>query len=273
MTLFGLSADQVALFLGTGVAAGVLAGLLGIGGGLIIVAVLVQLLPALGVPTDDVTRVALATALASIIATSVSSSWSHHRRGAVIWRNFLWLSPGLVVGGLLGAQLAGVLPDRVLRWVVGVFCLAMAGRLAFGGSPAAGGDTDAEPKAATLALSGVGIGALSALVGIGGGSMTVPLLIGLGVRPVRAVGTSAACGFPIGVASAVGFVLAGRDAVGLPPNCLGFVYWPGALLVAATSIACAPLGAALAHRLKGATLKRVFAVFLALIGLSVVLKA
>jgi uncharacterized membrane protein YfcA len=124
-----------------------------------------------------------------------------------------------------------------------------------------------------LGFFGVLIGAVSALVGIGGGSMTVPLLIAKGAKPVRAVGTSAACGFAIALASAAGYVFAGRDAGGLPPWSLGFVYLPAALGVAAASVLMAPYGATLAHRLAGAHLQRLFAAFLVLMGIAVLAAA
>ena len=265
-----MSITSVLVFLAVGAAAGLLAGLLGVGGGLIIVAALAWVLPPLGFPADVVMHVALATALASIIATSVSSTRSHHRRGSVMWRTAAWLAPGLVVGGAIGALVADRLSTDTLRWFVAGFCALAALQLAFGRTPPDHG-AKVEPRGLLFSVYGTVIGAISALVGIGGGSMTVPVLIAHGARPVHAVGTSAACGFAIAVASAAGFAVAGHDAVDLPWGSVGYVYLPAALALAAASVLCAPFGAALAHRLKGSQLKRVFAMFLAAMSIATAL--
>jgi uncharacterized protein len=265
-----VSALAIVLYLAVGAAAGVLAGLLGVGGGLIIVAALAFVLPLQGVPGDAVMHVALATSLASILATSLSSTRAHAKRGSVIWTSVWSLVPGLLLGGALGALLASRLPGDVLRVGVAAFC-ALAGAQLWRGKQAPEGDPGAAPRGPLLAFAGVAIGALSALVGIGGGSMTVPLLVALGARPVRAVGTSAACGFAIALASAAGFVVGGQDATDLPRGSLGFVYLPAAIGIAVASVLCAPLGAALAHRLRGRQLTRVFAGFLWVMGASLLL--
>jgi uncharacterized membrane protein YfcA len=262
---------DIALYLAVGAAAGLLAGLLGVGGGLIIVAALAWLLPLRGFPPEHVMHVALATSLASIILTSVSSTRAHWRRGSVLWPSVKALAPGMVLGGLGGAQLASHLPSDALRWFVAGYCLVAALQLCFG-QVKPGADAAAQaPAGPRLFVFGVGIGLLSALVGIGGGSMTVPLLVWLGVAPVRAVGTSAACGFAIAVASAVGFVYGGHAASGLPAGSLGFVYLPAAAGIALASILVAPQGVRLAHALSGPALKQVFAGFLLLMGLFVAL--
>ena len=263
--MIGLSFTTIALLLGVGAAGGLLAGLLGVGGGLIIVAALAFALPGLGVPAASVMHVALATSMATIVATSLSSTRAHLARSSVMWTSVRWLVPGLVAGGLLGAAVADRLTSEALRLGVALFCFAAGAQLAVGRTPPDHGDAPA-PRGPTLSAVGIAIGALSALVGIGGGSMTVPLLIALGARPVRAVGTSAACGFAIAIASATAFVVAGHDARDLPDGTWGYVHVPGAIAIALASVLAAPYGAALAHRLRGAHLKRVFAAFLALIG-------
>jgi hypothetical protein len=267
-----VSALVVALYLAVGAAAGVLAGLLGVGGGLIIVAALAWVLPSQGVPPASVMHVALGTSLATILATSLASTRAHVQRGSVMWPSVLALTPGLLVGGALGALVADRLSDLVLRLGVAGFCYAAAWQLAFGRTAPDHAELP-PPRGARLAAIGVPIGAVSALVGIGGGSMTVPVLIAFGARPVRAVGTSAACGFAIALASAAGYVAAGHDSADLPRGTLGYVYVPAALGVAAASVLCAPLGAALAHRLRSRHLKQVFAAFLALMGTSVLAAA
>jgi uncharacterized membrane protein YfcA len=227
-------------------------------------------LPAAGVPPGEIMHVALATSLASILATSLASTRAHWARGAVMWTSVAWLTPGLLLGGVLGALLAGGLSDQVLRFGVAGFCFFAAWRLATARTPE-GGSYELAPRGPALSAYGIVIGAISALVGIGGGSMTVPLLIRRGATPVRAVGSSSACGFAIALASAMGFVFSGRHATGLPADTIGYLYWPGAVLIALTSVVGAPLGAALAHRLRGATLKRIFALFLVVMGIAVLI--
>ena len=250
---------EFAVYLGLGAAAGLLAGLLGVGGGLVIVAVLAWLLPLFGIASDVAMHTALATSLASILFTAAASARAHHRRGSVLWPTVGRLVPGLLLGGLLGALLATRLSGEVLRWGVAGYCLLAAAQLAFGTPRTAGGD--GVPRHPWLPAAGGGIGALSALVGIGGGSLTVPLLVWRGVAPVRAVGTSSACGVAIGLASAGGYALFG-------PGALGYVHPPAVVGIALASVLLAPAGTRLAHALPAARLRQVFALFLLLVGLS-----
>jgi len=260
---------DVLLYLATGAAAGLLAGLLGIGGGLIIVAALAWILPARGFAPAHVMHVALATALASIVFTSLSSAYAHWRRGSVIVPSLWRLTPGLLAGGAIGGWIATLLSADTLRLSVAGFCLFAAWRMAFGRAHAGAGE-DATPSSPWLAAWGVAIGAISAVVGIGGGSLTVPLLVWYGARPVRAIGTSAACGFAIAVASALGYVIGGENTgAQMPPGSLGYVYLPAVAGIALASVALAPSGVRLAHALSAASLKRVFAVFLLAMGVAV----
>ncbi len=249
-----------------GALAGFLAGLFGIGGGLILVSALVFLLPAIGVPGVHVMHVALATSLSAIVLTALSSSNAHRKRGSVMWPSVWRLLPGLLAGGLIGAQFAGLLSDSSLRVGVATFCLFAAWELWRGSVASIGEATPVVPTGPVLWPAGLVIGVVSALVGIGGGSLTVPLLVRLGATPVRAVGTSAACGLPIAVAAATGYVLnATPPQLSLPAGHLGYVHWPLALLLGATSVMFAPIGARLAHRLPGQHLKRAFALLLILV--------
>lgn len=252
-----------------GIVAGILAGLLGIGGGLVLVAALAWLLPSFGVPQDAAMHAALASSLASIVLTAASSARAHSRRGSVLWPTVAWMVPGLLLGGWLGSGVAVALDDAVLRWVVAGYCLVAAWQIGFGRTrgPVDGSEVPA-PRGWPMSLAGGGIGALSAVVGIGGGSMTVPLLVWRGVRPVRAVGTSSACGVAIGLASALGYALH-APAGALPAHGLGYVYLPAAAGVAVASVLAAPWGTRLAHRLSGEALRKVFALFLLLVGLTV----
>ena len=259
------------LFLALGAIAGVLAGLLGVGGGLVLVAALAWMLPGVGVPKEAAMHAALARSLASIVLTAAASARAHHGRGSVLWPTVAWMVPGLLFGGWLGSGVAVRIDGDALRWIVAAYCLVAAAQLTFGGTRAvADGSEVAAPRGAPMTGAGAFIGAVSAVVGIGGGSMTVPLLVWRGVRPVRAVGTSSACGVAIGLASAVGYAAHAPHGA-LPQYAIGYVYLPAAIGVAAASVLAAPYGMRLAHRLDGGSLKRVFAGFLLAVAVSLAL--
>ena len=258
--------EIVALCLAVGGVAGFLAGLFGIGGGMIMVAALAFALPLLDVPAAHVMHVALATSLACIVLTAIASTRAHTRRGSVIWISVAWLAPGLVCGGVLGAMLAGALPDAWLRIGFAAYCFVVAALMfAAQDEPAAGATV--VPRGPLLSVLALPIGAMSALVGIGGGSMLVPLLIRRGSNAVRAVGTSAACGIAVALAAAAGYATSAEAAsAGLPAGAIGFVHVPTALLLALASTFAARHGVRVAHRLAHAKLSRAFAVLLAVVG-------
>ena len=257
----------VIAFLALGAIAGVLAGLLGVGGGLVLVAALVWLLPTLGIPQEAAMHAALASSLASIVLTATASARAHARRGSVMWPTVAWMVPGLLLGGWLGSGIAVRVDDDVLRYIVAGYCFLAALQLLLGGTrKGVDGNTASPPRGAPMSLAGVVIGAVSAVVGIGGGSMTVPLLVWRGVAPVHAVATSSACGVAIGLSAACSYASA-PGAIGMPDGSLGYVFLPAALGTVLTSLPMAPLGARLAHRIDGATLKRIFAGFLATMAL------
>jgi len=256
--------DGIWIFPLLGILTGIMAGLLGIGGGLVLVAALAWLLPLHGVPQDAAMHAALASSLASIVLTSLSSTRSHHKRGSVLWLSVAWLVPGMLIGAWLGSRFAIALPGNVLKIGVIGYCFLVGGQMLLSRTQAKA-DTVLPPRGPGLTLAGGGIGAVSSLVGIGGGSLTVPLLVWLGARPVRAVGTSAACGVFIGLASAAGYAIQAPPGA-LPAHAIGYVYLPAAIGVALTSILAAPLGTRLAHALSAPALKRVFALFMWLVG-------
>ena len=261
--------DEFWIFPVLGVVAGLLAGLLGVGGGLVLVAALVWLLPLHGISHDAAMHAALASSMASIVLTAASSAYAHLRRGGVLWPTVAWMAPGLVAGGWLGSLVAVALDGAVLKWGVIGYCLLAAAQMAFGRARSGGGGV--VPAGPWMSAAGAGIGAVSAVVGIGGGSMTVPLLVWRGVAAVRAVGTSSACGVVIGVASATGYAF-NAPAGALPQHAVGYVYLPAAIGVAAASVMAAPLGSKLAHAIGGPALKRVFAVFLVVVAGSLLLQ-
>jgi uncharacterized membrane protein YfcA len=250
-------------YLAVGVIAGIVAGLFGVGGGLLIVPVLVMVFSAHDISSAVITHLAIGTSLAAIVPTSIASMLAHHRHGAVEWPAFVRLTPGLVIGALAGAAIADLLPSATLKRVFGVFELTVAAQIAFGHQPAPHRKL---PGTLGMGIAGTVIGIVSAIIGIGGGTLTVPFLLWCNVALKRAIATSAACGLPIAIAGAAGFMLAGYDAAALPPAAFGYVYGPALAGVAVASVLTAPLGARLAHRLPVQLLRRFFAGFLALLG-------
>ena len=256
------------LYLLLGAAAGVLAGLFGVGGGLIIVPVLVYSFQAQGFAPEVLTHMAVGTSLATIVFTSINSIRAHQRRGAVRWEIVRWLTLGILGGSVLGGLTASWLHGDLLQKVIGVFAISMAAQMTFNLQPKASGGV---PGKAGLGVAGTLIGWASAIIGIGGGSLTVPFLSWRSVPMQQAVATSAACGLPIAVASALSFIWLGQGEAQLPDWSLGFVYLPAVLGIAATSMFFARFGAQLAHKLSPLLLKRLFALQLLGVGLNFLL--
>lgn len=256
------------LYLTLGAFAGIMAGLLGVGGGLIIVPVLAWIFRSQQMNDALIMHLAIGTSLATIVMTSMSSVRAHHQRGAVLWPVVWQLAPGIVIGAWLGAAVADALPSAALSKIFAVFVLLVAAQMAFGAKPAPHRDL---PGTRGMWAAGGVIGGMSAIVGIGGGSLTVPFLTWCNTAMRQAVATSAACGLPIAVAGALGFVVTGLNTAHLPTWSLGYIYGPALAGVAAASVVCAPLGAKLAHTLPTETLKKVFAAFLALVGTQMLL--
>jgi uncharacterized membrane protein YfcA len=260
--------ETLLIFAATGAAAGLLAGLFGVGGGLIMVPALALVLPWQGLGPDIVMQVSIGTSLAVISATSVSSMLAHHRRGGVLWPVFARFAPGLAAGAVAGAFVAHALPGLVLQRIVGTGALLVALQMTLDRQPA---QRLGLPGTPALVGAGGVIGLLSALIGIGGGSLTVPFLNWRGVDMRQAVGTSAACGVPIAWAGAAGFMLAGAGVAGRPEWSVGYVALPAFLGIALASVLAAPLGARLAHHWPPRVLKRAFAALLVVIGVSLLL--
>lgn len=255
-------------YAGLGATAGVLAGLFGVGGGLVIVPVLALLFSRAAIAPEVIMHLAIGTSLATIVFTSISSVYAHHRRGAVRWPVVLRLAPGIILGAWLGAALADLLPSESLRIIFGVFELLVAVQL---GLNLRASPHRSLPEWPGMGLVGGAIGSISAVVGIGGGTMTVPFLQWCNVPMRQAVATSAACGLPIALAGALGFVISGWSNNSLPALSSGYLYWPAFTGIVLASVTFAPLGARLAHTLPAAQLKRLFALFLAFLGLRMLL--
>ena len=226
---------------------GLMAGLLGIGGGGIMVPILTSLFVLQGVPHEHLAHLALGTAMAAIIPASTASLLSHHRHGAVRWDIVRFITPGILIGTFLATFIAALLPTRGLAIFFACFMVLMSLQMLANIKP-----KPSRGLPGPIGVSGVGLG-------IGG---TVPFLTWCNVMLPRAIGTSAAVGLPIAVAGALGYIINGWSIQGLPSAALGYVYLPALLLMAPFSILTAPIGAKLAHRLPVKLLKRVFAFML-----------
>lgn len=245
-----------------GITAGFLAGLLGIGGGMIMVPFMTLILEAKNFPPEVVVKMAVATSLATICFTSLSSVRAHHQRGAVLWPVARVLAPGILLGALIGAQIAAALPTRILGLVFSLFIAYSATQMFIDRKPK---PTRTLPGTPGMFGMGSVIGLMSSVVGAGGAFISVPFMTWCNVKIHHAVGTSAALGFPIALAGTLGYIWAGRSLPDMPPGAFGYLYLPGLLVIATMSILTAPLGARTAHRMDIRPLKRAFAVLLYLL--------
>ncbi|MDG1581240.1 sulfite exporter TauE/SafE family protein [Pseudomonas sp. GOM6] len=253
------------LYLLLGAAAGVLAGLFGVGGGIIIVPVLVFSFTAQGIDPAVLTHLAVGTSLATIVFTSINSVLEHQRKGAVLWPIFAWMTLGILLGAGLGSLTAAAINGPLLQKIIGVFAIVIAIQMGLELKPRA---SRAVPGRLGLTAAGGLIGWASAIFGIGGGSLTVPFLTWRSVSMQQAVATSSACGLPIAVASALSFMVIGWQEPGLPSWSVGFVYLPAMAGIAITSMFFARFGARLAHKLSPRLLKRLFALLLLVVGVN-----
>jgi uncharacterized membrane protein YfcA len=249
-------------FLALGAVVGFMAGLLGIGGGGIMVPILTTLFVGQGFAAEQVVHLALGTSMAAIVPTSLSSLLAHHRKGAVIWEVVRKITPGILFGTFAATFLAAWLSTRSLAIFFALFMAYVAVQMWLGIKPKPHREI---PDWGGLSAAGMGIGGISALVAIGGGTLSVPFLMWCNVNIRHAIATSSAIGFPIALAGTLGYVSNGWGVTGLPEHTFGFVYWPAVLLIAAVSFFTTSLGANLAHSLPVATLKKVFAVLLVLL--------
>lgn len=249
---------SIALLIVLGAAVGFVAGLLGIGGGMLMVPFMTMLLTAQGFPSDAIIKVAIATSLTTILFTSLSSVRAHHLRGAVLWPVVASLAPGILFGSLIGAQIAAYMPNRLLAVLFAVFIGFSAVQMLLNRKPKA---TRQLPGSVGMFGAGSGIGALAALVGAGGGFVSVPFMAWCNVPIRTAVATSAALGFPIALAGSIGYAIAGWN-VPLPSWTLGYIYLPALVCIAIASVLTAPAGARTAHALPTDKLRRIFALVL-----------
>ncbi|UYO00911.1 MAG: sulfite exporter TauE/SafE family protein [Devosia sp.] len=254
----------------TGVVSGVAAGLLGIGGGAVIVPALSNALLLMGYDGDIVQHVAVGTSLAIIIPTGIMSARAHHKRGALDMDILKLWAPVIVIGTFVGGLMAGWYSGDVLRVVFAVMAFVIAANIVFGFQTRLMGHLHG--SSLTHRISAFIVGYMSSLMGIGGGSLTVPTLVAFGQSMHRAVGTSAAIGVAIAVSGTLGFIISGWSVANLPPLSFGYINLLALALVGVLAALCAPLGAALAHRMDQKTLKYVFAIFLVAVGLNMLWK-
>ncbi|MCT8985640.1 sulfite exporter TauE/SafE family protein [Shewanella phaeophyticola] len=256
----------ICLFLGAVV--GFFAGLLGIGGGLIIVPALLYILPSVGISVTQLTHVAIATSLASIILTSMSSATAHHKRGNVPWQLFKPIMPGIVVGSLASAFVSEQISSANLQQTFAIFVVLMAIQMAF---PLKVKTGDEMPKFMVLFTVSVLIALIAGLMGIGGGVLLVPFLCYCGLQMRQAVGFSSVTGMFIAISGTIGYVIAGFDAPNLPPGAFGFIYLPALGGIIISSILCAPLGVKAASTWPTPVLRKIFACLLVVVGLKLLL--
>ena len=256
------------LYLILGAFAGLTAGLLGVGGGLIIVPALASLYLLQGISGDIIMHLALATSLATIVVTSLSSVRAHHHHQAVLWPVFWQLTPGILIGAWLGGWLAGQISTQWLKPVFGCFELSVAIYMLLDKPVSVHRNL---PGKWVMSIAGSAIGSLSAIVGIGGGTLTVPFLNWNNIQLRKAIGTSAACGLPIAMAGALAYIMTGWQHADLPAYTLGYVHLPAFLGIIISSALFAPLGAKLTHNLPIKIIKKIFALFLLVVAIKLLL--
>lgn len=251
-----ISFEVIPAYLLTGAAAGFFAGLLGVGGGVVVVPLLTVIFTSQSFPANEVMHLALGTSIATILFTSISSLRAHHAHQAVLWTVMRDLTPGILIGTLLGALVAASISSRALSIFFVAFMIFVAAQMIANFRPKPSRNL---PGRLGLGIAGTVIGAVASLAAMGGGALTVPYLIWCNVRPHHAIGTSAAVGLPIAIGGTIGYIWNGWAHPGLPSGSLGFIYLPALGVILLASMLAAPLGARLAHRLPVHVLKRIFA--------------
>jgi len=254
---------ELTIYLITGAVVGVAAGLLGIGGGLLIVPVLSSVFLYF-LNTPEVVHLAIGTSLATIVVTSFSSVRAHHQHGAVRWDAFRLLMLGVLFGAFIGGWSSQFVASNILGQIFGFLELLIALNMLLALKP---NPSRQLPGYVGNSVAGTVIGSISSLVGVGGGTLTTPYLLWNNISMHQAIATSTAVSLPVAIAGTIGFFIAGLDAEHLPPYASGYIYWPAFFGIVLASYFTAPIGARLAHKLPVKTLKRGFAVFLIILAI------
>lgn len=257
--------EMLAALAAVGCAAGLIAGLLGIGGGLLIVPIVVYLLKSQGVAPGYIQHIAVGTSFAVMVFTSFSSALAHHRHGAVRWDMFAKIAPGVVAGTLAGSFVSAWIPEKGLQGIFVVFVYYMVVKTLRGAAAKEEKNTEKNLPAGFILAAGLIIGLLSSWIGIGGGTLSVPFMLFCGIAMRQCVGTSAALGWPIAFCGALTYWLTGLQAADLPAHTAGFIYLPALAVLAVCTIVFAPLGAKLGNSVPPRVLKILFAVLLMVI--------
>ena len=255
-------------YLAIGLAVGFFAGLLGIGGGAVLVPILALVFAAQDLPQEHILHIALGTTMATIMFTSISSMRAHHAHGAVDWGVAKAITPGILAGSFCAALVAGFIAKRPLAIMFTGLVFYAATQILFDLRPRQSREL---PGAGGLFAAGAGIGAVSSLMAAGGAFLCIPFLAWCSVPLRRAIGTAAAIGLPIAIAGTLGYLVQGLRVEGLPRGSIGFVYLPAMVLVVATSMLSAPLGARVAHRVPVKRLRYIFALLLYALALRMLL--
>ena len=255
----------------SGAVAGLLSGLFGTGGGIVLVPALLLLLQSQPIPASAITHFALGTSLASIVATGLAGGWTHHRQGNIDWPLATLMAPFAALGTQVGAALADAIDGQTLRQLFGLFEIGVGFRMWRGSAHFSAAHSITSPKW-VCSTGGLAIGAASALFGIGGGTLTVPITHLLLGRPLRvAVGSAAAVGVVVALCGTVGFVYQGLGQADFPPEAAGYVLVPSALMIAVASVPAALYGARLAHHAPVPILNRLFSILLVVVGIRLLL--
>jgi uncharacterized membrane protein YfcA len=262
----------ILLYLLTGIGAGLLAGLLGVGGGVIVVPALAFIFSYLNMPKDAIMHMAASTSLAAMIFTTFAAVLAQQKRQMINWPVFRHLAAPIAIGTVAGAAISSLLSTQILGFIFGVFMIIVALRMLLQKKDEESSVPPHLPDRFILYTAGSAIGALSGLLGIGGGALTVPILLHFGYRAHESAATSSACALLLSVIGTLIFAIGGWEAHGLPAGSTGYIYWPAALVIAFMSMIFVPLGTKLARRLSSNTLKRVFGGFMLVVGLDMLLK-
>ena len=248
---------------------GVLAGLFGIGGGIIIIPTFFYIFSYLAFPDEILSHMVLGSSLGVIAFSSISSTFSHHSKGAVNWRLIKVVAPSIVIGSSLGGLTAGYLESSTLQGLVSLFLVVASVQLIFEFPPPS---QNPKTNLAGPVIAGGGIGWLSGVFGIGGGIFSVPYFYHRGLKMMHAIGTSAACGIPIAIAGSISYILIGYENFNLPEYSVGYVYLPATIIVGVMSSLTAKFGVNIAHRMKQKKLRIAFAFLVMIMALNLLMR-
>ena len=260
---------EILLYFLLGTFSGVLAGLFGIGGGIIIIPTFFYVFSFLGFADQILSHMVLGSSLGVIVFSSLSSTFSHNSKGAVNWELIKVVAPSIIIGSGLGGITAGLLESNVLQGLVVLFLVVASIQLIFEFPP-----PPQNPRTNLVGpvIAGGGIGWLSGVFGIGGGIFSVPYFYHRGLKMMNAIGTSAACGIPIALAGSISYIVIGYDNINLPNNSIGFIYLPATIIVGLTSSLTAKFGVNIAHRMKQKKLRIGFAFLVMIMALNLLMR-